>query len=129
MAKNSDLYNALVALLELAAATRPQQRPEGTSKPVIDPLPAQIGFRLALCRNALRPIGDAIDEQREKLRVECFEGGNSDPKRFESELRRILDEDTEWNPPAKIKLAQLGERQIPDAWLSAWAAVGILVDE
>ncbi|GIW90785.1 MAG: hypothetical protein KatS3mg109_1355 [Pirellulaceae bacterium] len=129
MPKNSELYNALVALLELAAATKPQQGPEGTRKPVIDPLPAHVGFRLALCRNALRPTGEAIDEQRERLRAECFEGGNSDPTRFESELRRILDEETDWTPPAKIKLSQLGDRQIPDAWLSAWAAVGILVDE
>lgn len=153
---NQDLYSALLALLELGAATKPRVGEAGrVEPPIIPPLPAHIGFRLALCKNSLTPIGQAYEEalsnitqqraekasELEALKNKANREGNAEEfKRlneeldslsasFREEIRKLSSQEVDWSPPAKVLLPQLGDRQLPDAWLAALAKVGIIVDK
>jgi hypothetical protein len=141
MPANRDLYDALLALIELGNATKPQRSQDGrSSQPVLGPLPAHIAFRLALCRNSLRPIGEAYEEQLSELRAahglkQPLTGPDGQRqvaeaiRTYTEAVRQLERQEVAWSPPATVRLQQLADRPIPDAWLAAWASVGIIVDE
>jgi hypothetical protein len=133
---NRDLYSAYLALVDLGVATKPtaERLPDGQSvvrQPVLSPLPAGIAFRLALNRNHLQPVARAIEEQREELLAAIRGQSAPDAKAVEDynkRMREVLDQEVDWSSPASVTIQQFGDRGLPDEWLAAWIAVGIVVD-
>lgn len=112
---NDELYRAYLALIEMGRATKPDNGP-----PKLAPFPAPLAFRFALNRNHLKPVIEAIEEQMAEIQQ------NPDSGMAAKRLRELAREQIAWSAPAPIKVAQLGDRQIPDDWLSAWLTVGII---
>lgn len=110
------LRTAYLALLEWAAASKPSVNEKGEMcKPCIEPLPAHLGFRLALCRNSLRAVVEPAEEELQKT---------TDLQ----ERRKLLETETEWKAPTSINLQQLADRKIPEDWIAALIEVGILTE-
>lgn len=140
--RNRALYEATIALVEMGRASKPQITADGQRPPTISPLPADLSFRFAMNRNSLRPIGEAIEEEQKALRekhdIEKHRELKTAEERtafaeavtaYEAENRTLLNQEIEWRSPAPVRIAQLGERAIPDEWLASWLAVGIVVGE
>lgn len=138
-----DLRAAYTALVEWNTYSKPSRDDSGRNQPpVISPLPVHLGFRLALCRNSLqKKVIEAIDEPlqalQEKYRELLEERKKTDPNatltpeeqgEYNKELVALSREEVEWSPPATIELRALGDRALPEEWVAALLAVGILVD-
>jgi hypothetical protein len=135
------LYAAALALIELGRATKPQPGPDGRlQQPVLPPLPGEISLRLAYNRNSLQQIAEAVEAAQLELRQKYdLTSTPTTPEEraawlersraFEEENRRLLNDVREWSSPAKIRARQLLDRNVPDEWLAALVAVGIIVDD
>jgi len=141
--RSRDLYRAALALLELAACSKPQSGPDGRIQaPAITPLPGALALRLAYCRNSLNRIRETIDEEQKAVRVrhdveekkdlktpEAIAAWTEHAQAAEKELREMMEGEREWSPPATIRVGQLLDRNLPDDWLAALLTVGVIVGE
>lgn len=147
--RTSKLIEALVALNEIGAATKPQieQEPDGTrrQRPALLRLPAEsLGLRLALNKNSLRIIGESWDEKLNELKTELgldkrasdlpqeerqvfLAGQMKNVEVFNRRVEKMGKEEVEWSSPAVIRSKQIGERELSDDWLAKLLAVGIIV--
>jgi hypothetical protein len=140
------LYAAALALVEYGKATKPELTQKGRNPPAIPPLPGELGLRLAYCRNSLEAVAKEYETKQEEARdqhtpdtlpkdatadqrMAWAQAQRTASKALDGELRSLAEVPREWHPPATLRLQQLLDRSIPEEWLAAWLAVGIIVGE
>lgn len=142
------LYEAMIALVELGQATKPQLEQENgqrRQRPALLRLPADLGLRLALNKNHLRPIAEKWEETQAELckkhkldseeaptgpaeRQQWFKDRLGRIKKHDEEIDKAARVEVEWSPAAVIHSKTLGDREgLSDAWLAALLAVGVIV--
>jgi len=123
--RNGQLYAALLAIIEMGKEEK---------------LPADgIGFRLALNRNHLRPVGEAIEEAQQALRAEyqIEETGAlktpeeraawaSRARACEAAAKTLMAQEVAWTSPAVIRWQQFADRSLKPEWLAPLIEVGIV---
>lgn len=141
--RTRDLYRAALALIELGRATKPQMTREGRqSAPLLPPLPGHVALRLAFCRNSLEPIATTIEEEQQAVRAkhgiaarttletpDAILRYGAQAEEAERELQAMMEAPRQWSPPATVRITQLMDRQLPDEWLAALLAVGIVTGD
>jgi hypothetical protein len=141
--RNRALYAAAIALIELGRATKPQLGPDGRqSAPLIPPLPGDISLRLGYNRNSLQAIAETIEAEQKTLREQCGlqdtqsvktpeerEAWAKAAKTYDAANQALLTDTREWHSPAPVRVAQLVDRHLPDEWLAAFLAVGIVTGD
>ncbi|MDZ7418786.1 MAG: hypothetical protein ONB52_21895 [candidate division KSB1 bacterium] len=131
-----ELREAFLALSEWLAASKPSRDEQGRHvAPAVPPLPVKLGLHLALCRNSLKVVMESLDERieevNEKYRSLLQAQGSTaltpdQQREWNKEIRELLSATVEWQPPATIRLDQLGDRAVPEEWLAALVVVGVI---
>jgi hypothetical protein len=123
MIANKDLWEAFNSLTRLGEADLP---------------PISIGFRLALNRNSLKPIVEAIETQRVKMVKDLEldkEESKADPvqhvanlAKFKDQWQSLLNEEVEWKSPATIEARKFTSNNVLKANdLGNLVAAGIII--
>lgn len=123
MIANKDLWEAFNSLTRLGEADLP---------------PISVGFRLALNRNSLKPIVEAIETQRVKF-VKDLQLDNEELKadpvkhvaqlaQFKENWQGLLEEEVDWKSPATIEARKFsGTNALKPNDLGNLVAAGIIV--
>jgi hypothetical protein len=139
--QNRQLYGALLALVEIGRAAKPQYHQDGTRSPALLDVPADgLGFKLALARNALMPVGEAVEAARKELQethnvkdgtnlrtTEERQGFAERLEEYQAADDRLIRQEVEWAAPFKpIRSSVFGARAFSPEWLAPLIAVGIV---